>query len=81
MRLAACVNVVDGITSIFRWKGEVSEDGETLLVIKTTRARVHELQNALMSRHPYEVPEFLVLSIEATSAAYGAWLADSVSRE
>jgi Uncharacterized protein involved in tolerance to divalent cations len=76
-RLAACVNIVDAVTSIYRWKGRVEEEGEQLLVIKTIDANVDALRKELFARHPYEVPEFVVLPIASTSDAYGAWLLES----
>ena len=79
-RLAACVNIVPAVTSIYRWQGRVDEDGEQLLVIKTVDANVDSLRAALFARHPYDVPEFVVLPIASTSEAYGAWLLESTSR-
>ena len=79
-RLAACVNIVPGVTSIYRWKGRVDEDGEQLLVIKTVDANLDALRDTLFARHPYEVPEFVVLPIASTSEAYGAWLLESTTR-
>ncbi len=79
-RLAACVNIVAGVTSIYRWKGQVEEEGEQLLVIKTVEANVDALRDTLLARHPYEVPEFLVLSVESTSDTYGAWLVESAGK-
>lgn len=78
-RLAACVNVVERIRSIYRWEGAVQDDAEQLLVIKTTDARVEALREALFARHPYEVPEFVVVPVAGTSDAYGAWILESVS--
>jgi periplasmic divalent cation tolerance protein len=80
MRLAACVNIVPGVLSIFRWKGAIEEDGEQLLVIKTVDDNVEALRKELVARHPYEVPEFLVLPVTSTSDAYGAWLLESAVR-
>lgn len=77
LRLAACVNIIERVTSIYRWEGAVQEDGELLLVIKTVEATVGALRDALFARHPYDVPEFVVLPVSATSQAYGAWLAGS----
>jgi periplasmic divalent cation tolerance protein len=74
MRLAACVSIVPGVTSVYRWKERIEEDGEQLLVIKTADDNVETLRMELLARHPYEVPEFLVLPVAATSDAYGAWL-------
>ena len=79
LRLAACVNIVDRATSIYRWEGNVTEDSELLLIIKTADDRVAALREELFRRHPYSVPEFVVLPIAETSEAYGAWLLESVS--
>jgi periplasmic divalent cation tolerance protein len=79
-RLAACVNIVPSVTSIYRWQGRVDEEAEQLLVIKTVDANVDALRAALLARHPYEVPEFVVLPVMSTSEAYGAWLLESTSR-
>jgi periplasmic divalent cation tolerance protein len=79
LRLAACVNILPGVTSIYRWEGAVSEDGEQLLVIKTLDGRLDELRDALFGRHPYDVPEFVVVPVTRTSEAYGAWLADAAT--
>lgn len=79
-RLAACVNIVAGVTSIYRWQGRIEEEGEQLLVIKTVDANVDSLREILLAHHPYDVPEFLVLPIASTSEAYGAWLLESAAR-
>jgi periplasmic divalent cation tolerance protein len=72
-RLAACVQVVDGLLSIYRWQGRIDESAECQLVAKTTPAAAPALVDRLRTLHPYDVPE--ILSLEATaSAAYGAWL-------
>jgi periplasmic divalent cation tolerance protein len=72
--LAACVNVVPGVTSIYRWKGAVERDLELLLVIKTRADRFEALREALVSLHPYEVPELIALPVEAGHLPYLAWL-------
>lgn len=79
LRFAACVNIVPRIESIYRWEGKVSEDGEQLLLIKTMEDRLAPLREELLRRHPYDVPEFVVVPIAETSDAYGAWLLESVS--
>jgi periplasmic divalent cation tolerance protein len=76
-RLAACINVLPPMTSLYRWKGAVEEDREQQLVIKTTSDRVAAIEARFRELHPYELPEFLVLSADA-SAAYLAWVGDSV---
>jgi periplasmic divalent cation tolerance protein len=78
-RLAACVNVVPGVVSVYRWKGAVERDEERLLVIKTRAERLEELRRALVELHPYEVPELLALPVEAGHGPYLAWLDESVS--
>jgi periplasmic divalent cation tolerance protein len=78
-RVAACVNIVPAIHSVYRWEGRVTEDAEQLLVIKTADARVGDLREELFRRHPYDVPEFVVLAIDETSDTYGAWLLQSVT--
>lgn len=77
-QVAACVNVVGPIRSIYRWQGEVCRDDEHLLLIKTTRARYPALEARVKALHSYEVPEVVALPIEMGSAAYLEWLAKSV---
>ncbi len=77
-RLAACVNIIDRIHSVYRWEDRVADDGEQLLLIKTTDVRVDALREELFRLHPYDVPEFVVISIDSTSEAYGAWLLESL---
>jgi periplasmic divalent cation tolerance protein len=78
-RLAACVNIVPGLTSVYRWKDAVESDPEHLLVIKTRRDRLDDMRTALLAQHPYEVPELVVLPIEGGSPAYLAWLDAAVA--
>jgi periplasmic divalent cation tolerance protein len=75
-RLAACVNVLPAMTSIYRWKGRVEQEREQQLLIKTTAGRVEALAARLRELHPYELPEFIVLDA-AASTAYEAWVVDS----
>ena len=76
-RVAACVNILPEVRSLYRWKDAVEDDREQLLVIKTTEERVDALREALFAAHPYEVPEFVVLAAEA-GGAYAEWLLHSV---
>jgi periplasmic divalent cation tolerance protein len=78
-RLAACVNVLPPMTSIYRWKGGIEEDVEQQLLIKTTADRVAALQARFNEVHPYEVAEFLVIPISEGSPAYVRWLLDSLA--
>jgi periplasmic divalent cation tolerance protein len=78
-RLAACVNVVPQIASIYRWQGEVEEAREWLLIAKTTSAAFGEVRQAIAELHSYDVPECICLAIEDGSATYLEWIAESVS--
>ena len=76
-QLAACVNVLPPMTSVYRWKGKVEQDREQQLVIKTTGLGVATLEARLRALHPYELPEFLVLTASA-GEMYGRWVNESV---
>jgi periplasmic divalent cation tolerance protein len=78
-RVAACVNVLPGVTSFYRWEGNVQRDEERLLVIKTRADRFEELRSALVDLHPYGVPEVIALPITAGHRPYLSWLDESVS--
>ena len=77
-RLAACVNVVAGVRSIYRWQGAVARDEELLCVCKSTRAAFERLRARVVELHPYEVPEVVALPIEAGHAPYLSWIMASV---
>jgi periplasmic divalent cation tolerance protein len=77
-RLAACVNIIPAVQSVYRWEGKVAEEGEQLLLIKTVDERLDELQAKLFERHPYEVPEFAVMTIDEIRGAWREWLLESV---
>jgi periplasmic divalent cation tolerance protein len=78
-RLAACVNILPGVRSIYRWQEEIEDAAEQLLIIKTTGERVDALREALFAGHPYEVPEFVVVDADQLSDAYREWLFAAVS--
>jgi periplasmic divalent cation tolerance protein len=79
LRFAACVNIVPRVESIYQWEGKVAEDAEQLLIMKTSDERVASLREELFRRHPYTVPEFVVIPIAEMSDSYGAWLLESVT--
>ena len=77
-RLAACVNIVPEIESVYRWQGKVETAPEYLLVIKTTAGMFARLRDALHELHSYETPECIAIGIEDGSAAYLEWIGESV---
>ena len=77
-RLAACVNIVPRIQSVYWWKDKVEEGSEFLLLIKTTRAHEDEVRSALQVLHSYELPEFIAVAIESGSAEYLKWVSECV---
>ena len=73
-RLAACINQLPGITSVYRWQGKVERATEIQLIIKSRQSRFAELQACIQANHPYEVPELLALPVSAGLPAYLDWL-------
>jgi len=73
-RLAACINVIGGVRSSYRWKGKIEKAEEALMLIKTTMARVKDVELLVKQNHPYEVPEFIVLPVKYGSGEYLAWM-------
>ena len=78
-RLAACVNLLPPMTSVYRWEGHVEQDTERQVIIKTSRERVAALWDRIRELHPYEVPELVVLPIVDGNDAYLRWIGESVS--
>jgi len=78
--LAACVNVMGEMESVYRWEGQVSTSRERQLIIKTTLARVPALQARVHELHDYEVPEFIVIPITGGSTKYLAWVRASTAQ-
>ncbi len=77
-RIAACVNLLP-VASVYRWEGEVKEEEEHLLVIKTRRTHIDDIKDLFAERHPYEVPELVSLEVEDGAAEYLRWLRDETS--
>jgi|SRR5687768_3248588 len=73
--LAACVNLVPPVRSIYRWKGEICDDTETLAVIKTTSERFDAMKERLVALHPYEVAEVIAMPVESGHSPYLDWVA------
>ena len=78
-RLAACVSVVGGVRSIYRWKGEIESAEECLLAIKSSRAHFDSLREKIEELHSYEVPEVLALPIVDGAASYLEWLSGNLA--
>ena len=77
--LAACVNVIPGVRSIYQWDGKVQEDEEVLCLIKTRPAVFERARDRILALHPYEVPEILAFTVDDGSAAYLEWLRKSTT--
>jgi periplasmic divalent cation tolerance protein len=78
-RLAACVNILPGLTSVYRWQGVVERSSEHLLLIKSTSDRYDALEAAIRELHPYELPEVIAVEAAAGLPAYLAWIAESTA--
>lgn len=77
-KLAACVNIIPGVTSYYRWKGEVEKDSEIILLIKTTGEASQKLMARLRELHPYELPEAISFDITDGLPDYIKWIEESV---
>jgi periplasmic divalent cation tolerance protein len=75
-RLAACANVLESCRSVYRWKGEIVEEGEAMLLAKTRREDFDAVARRVTELHGYEVPEIIAVALEAVSEAYGKFLSD-----
>lgn len=76
-RVAACVNIVPGLQSVYRWKGAVEREAEALLIAKTTRDRFEALKASVLKHHPYELPEIVALPADAVHLPYADWVVES----
>ncbi|MCS7010200.1 MAG: divalent-cation tolerance protein CutA [Anaerolineales bacterium] len=77
-RLAACVNLLPGVTSMYHWEGKLQEDSEVLLICKTHRSRLAALEEEVKSLHPYQVPEIIALPVVAGLQTYLTWVGEIV---
>lgn len=76
--LAACVNIVPQVGSIYRWEGEIEEAEEWLLIVKTTRSAFERVRDAITELHSYDLPECISVSIDEGNSAYLSWIGQSV---
>ncbi|WP_128112955.1 divalent-cation tolerance protein CutA [Polynucleobacter necessarius] len=77
--LAACVQITEGVHSIYRWEGKVCEECEVLLCAKTTKAKWLEISTFIKNAHPYDLPEILAFSPEQYEEQYGKWVESEVN--
>jgi periplasmic divalent cation tolerance protein len=79
-RLIACANLLPKVESYYWWQGKRESSPEVLILMKTTRRRLPQLERLILAKHPYDTPEFLVLPVSSGSARYLDWLAASVQK-
>jgi len=79
-KLAACVNIIGGVRSVYRWKGKIEKAFEVIVVAKTTAKLAAEASRFIKSRHPYEVPEIISLSVLGGDKTYLDWITSSVGK-
>ena len=77
--LAACVNILTGVQSVYRWQESITVAEEALLIIKTNSARIEQLKKAILDSHPYETPEFVAIEANHVEQSYADWLASSLT--
>jgi periplasmic divalent cation tolerance protein len=80
-RLVACVNLLPGVRSLYRWEGRVEDDAEVLGVLKTARDRVEALTRRVVELHPYDTPEVVAIDPAAVEGRYGAWALGQIDEE
>lgn len=78
-RLSSCVNILPSIQSVYRWEGEVCEDNESTLLIKTSSQHIDFIDEFMIKEHPYDVHELIQLDVQAVNASYAAWSKEQVS--
>lgn len=79
-RLAACVNILPAIRSVYRWQGKICDDAEVLVVIKSLASRYQELESWLLENHPYDTPEIVALPVTHVSGDYLGWVRSIVGK-
>jgi len=77
-RKAACVNIVPGVSTLYRWQGKIESGTESLMIVKTKRSLLHDIITLVKSNHSYQVPEVIALPIDGGSPDYLAWLEDEL---
>ncbi|WP_455202688.1 divalent-cation tolerance protein CutA [Kaarinaea lacus] len=78
-KLAACVNIVPGLTSVYEWQGNIEKSQEHLLIVKTRSTAFHAVETAILDRHPYELPEIISIPLNNGLANYLSWIDDNVA--
>ncbi|KAF1047350.1 MAG: Divalent-cation tolerance protein CutA [Herbaspirillum frisingense] len=78
--LAACVNILAPVSSVYRWQGQIEQATEIPLLVKTTQARYAEVEQAILQAHPYDVPEIVALPLAAGLPAYLAWMQEETRK-
>ena len=77
-KLAACCNILPGLTSVYAWQGKIQRDNEHLLFIKSSKDLYEKLEAAILAQHPYDVPEIISVDISAGSKKYLDWISESI---
>ncbi|KAJ1520779.1 hypothetical protein ONE63_003873 [Megalurothrips usitatus] len=78
-KMAACVNIIPKVTSVYEWEGKINEDSEVLMMIKTRSSCISDIVQLIKKEHPYDCPEIISLPIEAGSDQYLKWVEESVT--
>ncbi|GHG04442.1 divalent-cation tolerance protein CutA [Thalassotalea marina] len=81
LKLAACVNVIPGVRSVYQWQGKIEIDHEVQLIIKTRQSLFEQLSREITQLHPYDVPEIIAMEIAAGNHAYLQWLEESLTHD
>mgnify|MGYP001563563255 CR=1 FL=1 len=77
-KLCACVNIIDGLDSIYRWKGKVERSKENLLIIKTTKGMFEKVEKEIVKNHSYDTPEIIAMPVVTGNKRYLGWISESV---